>query len=733
MDRIVLVANRLPVTVQRQGEILAVQPSIGGLATGVGSLFRKEERLWIGWAGLPSDDLSEDQARWVVETLRDQHQCLAVPLCRDELRRYYHGFCNDTLWPLFHYFPGYVRYEDNFWEAYREVNRRFCSAILENLQPADSLWIHDYQLLLLPELVRRERPEVPIGFFLHIPFPSFELFRLLPWRRILLQGMLGADLLGFHTYDYVRHFVTSARRLLGVEHTLGRIRHEGRMVQVDVMPMGIDYDRFSNALRRWTVHKESRELARLRDDRKTILSVDRLDYTKGIPQRLQAFERFLAANPDYQRKVKLVLIVAPSRTQVHQYRELLRDVNVLVSSINGRFGTPDWVPVLYFLRSFPFEKLVPLYALADVLLVTPLRDGMNLIAKEYIAARSDRKGVLILSETAGAAQELGEALIVNPNNTEEIAAAMKTALELKPSEQRQRNANMSRRLKRRNVSVWARDFLDKLRAAHLANRRHQARRMTAEARDLLLREYLRAKNRLLLLDYDGSLVPFAARPEKAVPDKELRRLLAELAQVPGNEVVLISGRDRRDLAKWFGDLAINLVAEHGVWHRRSGQDWRLHTDQQNEWKEPIRSLLELHADRTPGALVEEKEHALSWHYRQADPELAEYRLRELKEALRELIANLDLSIMEGNKVLEVKRASSTKGHAAAGWLAQKRWEFLLAVGDDWTDEDMFAVLPADAYSVKVGDEPSRARLSLASAEEVRQLLKDLLLCREISG
>jgi trehalose 6-phosphate synthase/phosphatase len=418
---------------------------------------------------------------------------------------------------------------------------------------------------------------------------------------------------------------------------------------------------------------------------------------------------------------------------VHQYRELLREVNVLVSSINGRFGTPDWVPVLYFLRSFPFERLVPLYAIADVLLVTPLRDGMNLIAKEYIATRSDRKGVLILSETAGAAQELGEALIVNPNNTEEIAAAMKTALELKPSEQRQRNANMSRRLKRRNVSVWARDFLDKLRAAHLANRRHQARRMTAEARDLLLREYLRAKNRLLLLDYDGSLVPFAARPEKAVPDKELRRLLAELAQVPGNEVVLISGRDRRDLAKWFGDLAINLVAEHGVWHRRSGQDWRLHTDQQNEWKEPIRSLLELHADRTPGALVEEKEHALSWHYRQADPELAEYRLRELKEALRELIANLDLSIMEGNKVLEVKRASSTKGHAAAGWLAQKRWEFLLAVGDDWTDEDMFAVLPADAYSVKVGDEPSRARLSLASAEEVRQLLKDLLLCREISG
>jgi trehalose 6-phosphate synthase/phosphatase len=733
MGRIILVSNRLPVTVQRQEGNLAVLPSIGGLATGVSSLFRKDERMWIGWAGLPSDQLDEGELRWMAQTLRDSHQCQPVFLSREDLKLYYHGFCNDTLWPLFHYFLAYVRYEDSFWEAYRQVNQRFCSAVLELLRPGDKVWIHDYHLLLLPQLVLKERPEAPIGFFLHIPFPSFEIFRLLPWRRPLLEGMLGADLVGFHTYDYVRHFVTSVRSLLGAEHTFGRIRYESRTVQADVFPMGIDYGRFAKSLRRWAVRKEFRGIARLRDERKTILSVDRLDYTKGIPQRLQAFERFLAANPAYQRRVKMILIVAPSRTQVHKYRELLREVNVLVSSINGRYGTPDWVPVLYFYRSFPFEKLTPLYAIADVLLVTPLRDGMNLIAKEYVATRSDRKGVLILSETAGAAQELGEAVIVNPNNTEEIAAAMKAALELGPSEQRRRNALMSRRLKRYDVSAWARDFLDKLHAAHALNRRPQARRLTAEALDMLLREYLRAKNRLLLLDYDGSLVPLAARPEKALPDKELRRMLSELSEVSGNEIVLISGRDRKDLSQWFGELGINLVAEHGVWQRHKGRDWKLQAGRQTEWKEPIRSLLELHADRTPGALIEEKEHSLAWHYRQADPELAEYRLRELKEALRELIANLDLSVMEGNRVLEVKQASSTKGQAAAGWLAQKRWDFLLAVGDDRSDEEMFAVLPADAYSLKVGDAPSRARFSLASVAEVRQLLKDLLLCRQISG
>jgi trehalose 6-phosphate synthase/phosphatase len=666
MQRTIIVSNRLPVTVQRQGEELALQPSIGGLATGMSSLLRAGHWLWIGWPGIPADDLRPGEGEQLAQRLQSERQCLPVLLSREELRRYYHGFCNGTLWPLFHYFPSFAQFEQPAWELYYLVNERFRDAVLSALQPGDTVWIHDYQLLLLPQMIRSQRQDWPLGLFLHIPFPSVELFRLLPWRRELLSGMLGADLIGFHTYDYVRHFTSAVRTLLGVESTYGAVPFGGRQVQADVFPMGIDYRRFAGALRSRQVKKELRSLAGLRDGRKTILSVDRLDYSKGIPNRLAAFDRFLADNPDYQRRVKLVLIVAPSRTQAPYYRELLGRVNMQVSSINGRFATADWTPVLYFARSFPFEKLIPLYAIADVLLVTPMRDGMNLVAKEYIAARNDRRGVLILSETAGAAQELGEALVVNPNNVAEIAAAMRTALQMKPREQR-----------------------------------------------------------LLLMDYDGTLVPFVGRPEKAAPDRGLRRLLRLLAAKPANEVVLVSGRDRASLGKWFVAERVGLVAEHGAWWKSRDGGWRRQARPGIDWKQPLRPLFELAADRTPGSLVEEKELALAWHYRQADPELAGERLRELKESLREQIANRDLSLQEGKKVLELKPASCTKGQAVLRWLARRPSDFILAVGDDATDEDMFGALPSEAYTCKVGAELSSARFRLDSVEEVRRLLERL--------
>jgi trehalose 6-phosphate synthase/phosphatase len=725
VKRTIIVSNRLPVTVHREEGRLAMQPSIGGLATGLSSLFRGEERLWIGWPGLPADDLQPEEERLLAERLEGAERCWPVRLTSEELRRYYHGFCNGTLWPLFHYFPAFARYEQPSWEAYHWVNERFRDAVLEAMHPGDTVWIHDYQLLLLPEMIRAKRREATLGLFLHIPFPSVELFRLLPWRDELLRGMLGADLLGFHTYDYVRHFTAALRTLLGIESSFGNIPHAGRLVQADAFPMGIDYRRFAGALRSWRVQKEMRSLRGLRDGRKTILSVDRLDYSKGIPNRLAAFDRFLADNPAYQRRVKLVMIVAPSRAQAPYYRELQREVNVLVSSINGRFATPDWTPVKYFSRPFPFEKLVPLYAIADVLLVTPMRDGMNLIAKEYIAARSDRRGVLILSETAGAAQELGEALIVNPNDVGEMAAAMRTALEMQPWEQRVRNRHMSARLKRYDAARWASDFLERLNAVRWSNASRAVRRLEEPAAKALLESYRLADSRLLLLDYDGTLVPFADRPEKARPDRELRRLLRRLAANPANEVVLVSGRDRTWLAKWFASCAVGMVAEHGAWWKTRNGTWRRQVNPGTDWKKSLRPLFELAADRTPGSLVEEKEFALAWHFRLADPELAGHRLGELKEALRELIANRDLSLQEGKKVLELKPASYTKGQAVRRWLARRPFAFLLAVGDDWTDEDMFAALPAEAITLKVGGEPSSARFRLESVEEVRLLLARL--------
>jgi trehalose 6-phosphate synthase/phosphatase len=721
-ERTIIVSNRLPVTVHRQGEALALQPSIGGLATGLGSLFPGSQRLWIGWPGIPADELQPGEEEWLAGKLESEQRCLPVQLSREELRRYYHGFCNGTIWPLFHYFPSFARFEQTAWEAYQRVNERFRDAVMAALRPGDTVWVHDYQLLLLPEMIRSQRPQTPVGLFLHIPFPSMELFRLLPWRRELLRGMLGADLIGFHTYDYVRHFISSVRTLLGIESTFGAMPCGGRLVQADVFPMGIDYGRFAGGLRNTLVKRELRGLSGLRDGRKTILSVDRLDYSKGIPNRLAAFDRFLADNPAYHRRVKLVLIVAPSRAQAPHYRELQSQVNVMVSSINGRFATADWTPVLYFARSFPFEQLIPLYAIADVLLVTPMRDGMNLVAKEYIAARNGRRGVLILSETAGAAQELGEALVVNPNDAAEMAAAMRTALEMRPREQRSRNRRMSARLKRYDLVRWGTEFLQRLRAVRQSNALRAGSLLGEAGQERLLQEYRRAASRLLLLDYDGTLVFFADRPEKAAPDPGLRRLLRGLASDPANEVVLVSGRDRGSLGKWFAAMQVGLVAEHGAWWKTREGIWRRQATPGTGWKDALRPLFELAADRTPGSLVEEKELTLAWHYRQADPELAGERLRELKEALREQIANRDLSLQEGKKVLELKPASCTKGQAVKRWLARRSPVFILAIGDDRTDEDMFAALPAEAYTCKVGAEPSAARFRLDSVEEVRRLL-----------
>lgn len=729
MNRLLIVSNRLAVSVEGLGGPLHLRPSLGGLATGLASL--EGQPLWVGWSGVAAEDASEEQRREIRRRLLSEHGSVAVELNRRELREYYYGFANDVLWPLFHYFPAYTRFEPRFWDSYAAVNARFCDAVCRVAHAGDSIWVHDYQLLLLPGLLRRRLPSAKIGFFLHVPFPSYELFRMLPWRQELLEGVLGADLVGFHTYDYVRHFLSAARRLLGLEHHLGQIRLEGRLVRADVFPMGIDYRRYATAGQREEGRPEAGVLARYLGDQRVVLSVDRLDYSKGILQRLEAYAQFLERCPEYGERVKLVLVVAPSRTRVARYAELKRQIEERIGEINGRFATLSWTPIQYFFRSFPFSALTALYARADVLLVTPLRDGMNLIAKEYLATRQDRRGVLVLSETAGAARELGEALLVNPNSTAEIAAALQRALEMSPEEREQRNAPMLQRIERYDVGSWARDFLHALDAAHQEGQRLKMRRLTGSPRRRLLREFGRAHLPLLLLDYDGTLVPFVDRPEAAAPDPGLLELLAALARRA--EVVVISGRGRDVLERWLGRLDAGLVAGHGVWTRRrpapgeaeGAPRWQLTEGLQNSWKEAIRPVLQMHTARTPGSQVEEKEYSLAWHYRRAEPELAAIRLSELKEALLELTAHLDVMLLEGERVLEIKSTAVSKGHAARAWLSRAAWDFVLAVGDDRTDEDMFEALPPAAWSIKLGTSLSAARYFLPGSREVRGLLGEI--------
>ncbi len=724
--RLILVSNRLPLNITKGRAGLRFHTSVGGLATGLRCFCRSHQSRWIGWCGIAEDLISESDRRQIQQKLAQQH-CHPVFLNSEEMQNFYEGFCNATIWPLFHYFPLHTVYEKRYWTGYKQVNERFCRAVTDVAEPGDSIWIHDYQLMLLPQLVRRELPDCNIGFFLHIPFPSFEIFRLLPWRRELLQGLLGADLLGFHTYDYVRHFLSSTTRLLGAEHSMGLLNIGERVLKVDAFPMGIDYDRYARAAESPDVKRHIDEIRRQVGDRRVIISVDRLDYTKGIVQRLEAFDLFLSENPHYKEKVTMILLAVPSRTGIRDYAQLRRQLEHLVGRINGEHGVIGWVPVWYLYRAVPFARLVALYTIADVALITPLRDGMNLVAKEFLAAKSDGRGVLILSEMAGAASELGEAIIVNANNKAEIIAAIKTALEMPPDEQITRNRLMQKRLARYNIERWASDFLQCLADTKDLQRQLAVRNLTPQARRQLLDEYRNASTRLLLLDYDGTLVGFVARPEWAGPDRQVLELLESLAADARNELVVISGRDRDTLERWLGGLRVSLIAEHGGHVKQAGQPWQITVDLNNDWKDSIRPILELYSDRTPGSFVEEKDFSLVWHFRRCDPELAGLRRQELKDAIVDMTENLGIGVYEGSKILEVKNVAVSKGHAARPWLDRQQWQFILAAGDDYTDEDLFTVLPQNAYSIRIGGGISKARYNIDSVYSFRELLKELAL------
>ena len=726
-QRIVIIANRLPWALFKRGGKLHFQPSPGGLATGLGSFYQENKGIWLGWPGLASEKLRGHEEE--VSSFLQEQNCIPVFLSQRQVENFYYGFSNKTLWPLFHYFLQYAVFDASLWEAYKRVNRVYCEAALKVVREDDLIWIHDYQLLLLPGMLRERLPNATIGFFLHIPFPSFEIFRSLPWREEILEGMLGADLVGFHTYDYVRHFLSSVRHILGYDHSLGLITTKNRVVKVDIFPIGIDFSKFAQAGDLPEVKAEISKLKRKIGDRKVILSVDRLDYTKGIPERIQAFELFLENNPQYREKVVFVLVAVPSRTKVEHYIQLKRKVDEYIGRINGRFGTLGWSPILYLYRSLPFTSLAALYNLAHVALITPLRDGMNLVAKEFVASKQDHLGVLILSEMAGAAREMGEAVLVNPYNVGEVAQALKTALEMDEAEQRERNIRLKRRLQRHDVSRWAIDFFEKISSVRAIQKEMEEKILQGPLLQEFLTKYQKASKAILFLDYDGTLKPFADRPEKATPNPEIQEILKNLAAVPGNRVVLISGRTKENLEQWFGGLGIDLVAEHGIWLKESGRSWELIEPLKQDWKDEIRPILEIYADRTPGSFIEEKDFSLVWHYRKAEPELGLTRARELKDALLNITENFNLTVLEGNKVIEIKPANINKGTAALRWLSMGAWDFIMAIGDDWTDEDLFEALPPESYSIKVGFGVSKAKFNISSPQEVRRLLKKMIQCK----
>ncbi|WP_026464158.1 bifunctional alpha,alpha-trehalose-phosphate synthase (UDP-forming)/trehalose-phosphatase [Adhaeribacter aquaticus] len=723
MARKIIVSNRLPIKVKKGAEGgMTFEPSEGGLATGLGSVYKEGQNLWIGWPGLFLQDEEEEQ---IVTQELEHESMLPVFLTETEIKEFYEGFSNETLWPTFHYFSQYAVYEQDYWDAYVNVNQKFCDQIVKSSNPGDTIWIHDYQLLLLPSMVREALPDINIGFFQHIPFSSYEVFRLLPWRKAILKGMLGADLIGFHTYDDVRHFVSSVTHIVGYPASQGLIETGNRNVMVDAFPMGIDYEKYAQLASSDKVKSIAAEFRKALNKRKIILSIDRLDYSKGIPQRLRAFELFLKERPDFYEKVTLIMIVVPSRDQVEKYKELKVEIDEIVGRINSAYRTITWAPVQYYYHAFPLEELSAFYSLADVALVTPMRDGMNLVCKEYIASRTDGTGILILSEMAGAAKELSEAILINPNDVNQIAEALFQSLTTPEAEQKPHMTIMQETVRKYDIHHWVKIFMDRLAYIKEMQQSLKTSLLTDGKQKQLEQAYAEATSRLIFLDYDGTLMGFSSDPQKAQPDTELLDTLTRLAADKKNRVVIISGRDHTTLGSWLGHLPIDMIAEHGVWLQKHETSWEMIQNLKNDWKEDIRPILETYVNRTPGALLEEKDYALVWHFRKVDLGLGETRAGELSSHLSYLVANRNLQIMEGDKIVEIKNIEVNKGVAASRWLEEYPSQFVVAIGDDRTDEDTFQVMPENAYTIKVGSTRSRARFHLKTFKEVRELLKNL--------
>ncbi|MES2964403.1 MAG: bifunctional alpha,alpha-trehalose-phosphate synthase (UDP-forming)/trehalose-phosphatase, partial [Bdellovibrionota bacterium] len=647
MARWITVANRLPFTLSADKK--SVRTSSGGLVSALNGVKSKAEKIWIGCA---PEGLSE--AEW--PTLEPKVSAKAngwkyrpVFVDEDVYDRYYNRFCNDVLWPLLHYQPELVQFDASAWKAYLEVNERIANEIAAFADDDDLVWIHDFHLFMVPKFLRKLRPTLRTGFFLHVPFPSSEVFRQLPVREQILDSLLEADLVGFHDYSYLQHFGSALLRLLGLESNFISVKRGGRTTRLGVFPVSIDTDAFMKKAKDPRVCDLAKTFAKPQFQ---FLGVDRLDYMKGIDLKLKAFKELLTSYPQYRGRVSLLQVAVPTRTGVPVYMELARETARLVGEINGAFSTPTWTPIQYLHSSVTEDQLLALYAASDALLVSSKRDGMNLVALEYIAAqREDRPGVVLLSEFAGAISTLSHVLAVNPWDFEDTAKKMIEAMEMAHPEKLSRQQTMQRYLAKYTATHWATSFIDELARGEPSGRSEGPPMIqpNAQAIELLSGRILAAhvERIVLFIDYDGTLTPIRSRPEDAILDETTRSSLKQWCHYDWLDLVVMSGRDSAFLSEQMGVTRCILAAEHGAktFDPATGR-WqkRVHSDRSTWFPAALKTMSDYSA-RVPGSHIEKKQFSIAWHYRNAPTEFGEFQARKLAEELELGLANLPVNIL----------------------------------------------------------------------------------------
>ncbi|TVU20585.1 hypothetical protein EJB05_36799 [Eragrostis curvula] len=667
-QRLLVVANRLPVSANRRGEDQwSLEISAGGLVSALLGV-KDVDAKWIGWAGVNVPD--EVGQRALTKALAEK-RCIPVFLDEEIVHQYYNGYCNNILWPLFHYLGlpqedrlATTRNFESQFDAYKRANQMFADVVYQHYQEGDVIWCHDYHLMFLPKCLKDHDINMKVGWFLHTPFPSSEIYRTLPSRLELLRSVLCADLVGFHTYDYARHFVSACTRILGLEGTPEGVEDQGRLTRVAAFPIGIDSDRFKRAIELPAVKRHINELTQRFAGRKVMLGVDRLDMIKGIPQKILAFEKFLEENPDWNDKVVLLQIAVPTRTDVPEYQKLTSQVHEIVGRINGRFGTLTAVPIHHLDRSLDFHALCALYAVTDVALVTSLRDGMNLVSYEYVACQGSKKGVLILSEFAGAAQSLGAgAILVNPWNITEVADSIRHALTMPSDEREKRHRHNYAHVTTHTAQDWAETFVCELNDT------------VAEAQ-LRTRQVPPVAENLFIMGFNSTLTEPVESSGRRGGDQikemelklhpDLKGPLKALCEDEHTTVIVLSGSDRSVLDENFGEFNMWLAAEHGMFLRPTDGEWMTTMPEHlnMDWVDSVKHVFEYFTERTPRSHFEHRETSFVWNYKYADVEFGRLQARDMLQHLwTGPISNAAVDVVQGSRSVEVRSVGVTKGAA----------------------------------------------------------------------